>query len=170
MVAKITLASPRRAEHHALASQLADEADAARERLEEARAADEDAYGFVVSAMSLPKGTPEEKAARTEVLQRALVAAAQTPLTSAALAVSVLWLADRALALNNPALASDLGCAAEFAAAGIAAAAYNVRVNHAYIHDAAAVSSQTERLIELEAEGPIVLDRVRVGVSVALAR
>ena len=35
------------------------------------------------------------------------------------------------------ALASDVGCAAELASAALAACAYNVRVNHRYMHDEA---------------------------------
>ncbi len=170
MVARITLGNPRRAERHDLAQALIAEADELRGRLETARVADEAAYGAVVAAGALPKATPEEKAARTERLQTALASAAQAPLETAQLALNVLWLADRGLGLDNAHLASDLGCAAEFAAAGLYAAAYNVRANHAYLRDEQTLTTQAERLRELDAEGQIVLDRVRVGVSVALAR
>ena len=170
MVARITLGNPKRADRHELAAALVSEGDALRERLEAARGADEAAYGAVVAAGALPKATPEDKAARTERVQTALGAAAEAPLETARLALAVLWLADRALGLGNPHLVSDLGCAAEFAAAGLLAAAYNVRANHAYLRDQDLLRTQEATLSELAAEGQIVLDRVRVGVSVVLGR
>ncbi len=163
-------ANPKRADRHELAAALVSEGDALRERLEAARGADEAAYGAVVAAGALPKATPEDKAARTERVQTALGAAAEAPLETARLALAVLWLADRALGLGNPHLVSDLGCAAEFAAAGLLAAAYNVRANHAYLRDREVLRTQEATLSELAAEGQIVLDRVRVGVSVVLGR
>ena len=169
MVARITLANPKRQDRHEEAAGIVSEGDALREQLEAARVADEAAYGAVVAAGTLAKGTPEEKAARTERLQTALAAAAEAPLETARLALNVLWLADRGLELHNVHLASDLGCAAEFASAGLLAAAYNVRANHTYLHDREVLRAQEERLTELAAEGQIVLDRVRVGVSVAQA-
>ncbi len=169
MVARITLGSPKRQDRHEQAAAIVSEGDALREQLEAARVADEAAYGAFVAAGTLPKGTPEEKAARTARMQAALAAAAEAPLETARLALNVLWLADRGLELRNTHLASDLGCAAELASAGLLAAAYNVRANHAYLRDPDLLHAQQERLTELAAEGQIVLDRVRVGVSVALA-
>ena len=82
------------------------------------------------------------KAARTAAVQAALAGAAAAPLETAAIAKRVAQLAERALALENPHLASDLGCAAEFAASALAAAAWNVRVNHAFMKDRATIERQ----------------------------
>lgn len=50
---------------------------------------------------------------------------------------------------------SDVPCAAVFARAGFAAAAYNVRANQAYLKDAVLIAAQEAQLSELkqQAEG-----------------
>jgi formiminotetrahydrofolate cyclodeaminase len=152
MVARITLTNPRHGARHDDARRLADEADTLRLALQAARTADEAAYGEVVRAGELAKSTPEEKAVRTSALQAALRHASAEPLRAAALAVRVLRLTERARALENRNLASDLGCAAEFAAAAVAAAGLNVRVNHAYIKDPDYVRVQEAELHHIERE------------------
>jgi hypothetical protein len=83
----------------------------------------------VVAAQALPRSTEAEKAERAARLEAALLAASDAPLETARHALEVLRESRRALALGNRHLASDLGCAAELAAAALAAAAYNVRAN-----------------------------------------
>lgn len=161
MVSRITLQSARLAERHDLASRLAEASDTLGTKLVADRAADEAAFAGVMAAMALPKQTPDEKAARTARLQRALAAAAEAPLETARDAIAVLRLADGALGLHNENLNSDVGCAAEFASAALLAAAYNVRVNHVYMKDAAVVAAQAGALDALEAEGTALLERVR---------
>jgi len=134
------------------ADALASEADALREHFLTARTADERAYGQVVAAMALPRGTVEEKIARTTALQTALAGAAAAPLHAADLAVKTLALAERARALENANLISDVHGAASFARAAVEASAANVRINHAYLKDAATLQSQAAALEKLEAE------------------
>jgi formiminotetrahydrofolate cyclodeaminase len=164
MVARITLANEKYAEKRSLAARLVAEADLRRSELLAARRADEAAYERVVAAQALPRATPEEKTARTEALQAALAGAAAAPLGSAHLALAVLQLASDAVQLENVHLASDVGCAAEFGAAGLAAAAYNVRVNHAYLRDAALVTRQGEELERLEQRAAELLPEVRAAL------
>jgi formiminotetrahydrofolate cyclodeaminase len=58
-------------------------------------------------------------------------------------------------------LASDIGCAAEFAAAAVAACAYNVRVNHRAMRDSALVATQAVEMERYERESATLLRRVR---------
>jgi formiminotetrahydrofolate cyclodeaminase len=168
MVARITLENARLEAKHEAARSVAAEADALRAALLAARKADEVAYAEVVAAMAMPKGSPDEKATRTAALQAALRGAAAEPLRCAVLSVATLSLAERALALENANLASDLGCAAEFATAALAAAALNVRVNHAFIRDADYVRAQEAELRRLEREAQPLLENVRFAVTQAL--
>lgn len=136
-------------------------ADNLRRELNEARRHDEEAYAAVVSAQALPKRDEAESAARRRALDAALDAASRAPLHAAKLALEVLALADRLLDVRMGALASDVGCAAELASAAVAACAYNVRINHRYMRDQAAIRDQTERLVRYEGEALGILVRVR---------
>lgn len=140
---------------------LALRADALRAELLAAQARDEAAYGAVVDAQALPKADDGQKRLRTEALQFALAAAAQEPLRTAALCLGVLELAAEAAAAAGPGLVSDAGCAAEFAAAAVTACAYNVRVNHRYMNDGAAIAKDEDALRTCEREASALLAEVR---------
>jgi len=170
MVARITRDNAAYASRHAIADNVIAKADTVRAKAMAARERDEAAYGAVVIAMALPKATPDDKTARTAALQTALTGAAAAPLETAGIAKLVADLADRALALENPHLASDLGCAAEFASSALAAAAWNVRVNHKYMKDRDAIERQERELARYERETALLVKRVRFEVARALAR
>jgi formiminotetrahydrofolate cyclodeaminase len=150
MVARIVLGNPKYADKHEAAHAIVEQADALRALLLAGREVDEAAYGNVVAATVLPRDTAEEKAAREAALQNALRRAASVPLEAASLSVDVLKLAERCSQLGNKHLMSDVQCAAVFARAGFAAAAYNVRANHAYLKDAALVAAQEAQLGEMK--------------------
>jgi formiminotetrahydrofolate cyclodeaminase len=145
-------------------------ADELRGELAAARVRDEAAYAAVVAAQALPKRDETERAARRRAIEAALHIAAEEPLLAAGLALEVLRLAGELLETDSRALASDIGCAAEFAHAALAGCAYNVRVNHRYMHDEDAIRAQAERLAAYESEAPGILERVRDAVRKALAR
>jgi formiminotetrahydrofolate cyclodeaminase len=169
MVARITGENPKHAERHALAEHLMLAADERRSDLLAARARDERAYEAVVSATALPRATDEEKAARSAALQHALGSAAAAPLYAASLALETLHLAASALGLRNAHLVSDIGCAAEFAFASLAASAYNVRINHKFMKDRAAIETQETALRGFERAGAELLERVRAETARSLA-
>lgn len=170
MVARICAQNPKFAGQREFAHGLTARADALRGELLNARTRDEVAFEHVVSAMGLPKATPEQQQARRDALEAALNKAAAEPLKSARSALDVLRLAIVALELRNANLVSDVGCAAEFAHAALAACAYNVRINHRYMHDRAAIDAQRIELERYEREGAALLDAARRGVRNLLAR
>jgi formiminotetrahydrofolate cyclodeaminase len=161
MVARITEANPKFAARASEAAALARHADELRATLLRARGDDESAFAAVVAAQALPRTSDDAKAARTAALQRALAGASEAPLQTARIALDVLRAGRAALELENRNLGSDAGCAAEFAAAALAAAAYNVRANHPYMQDAAQVARQDAELTAIGAEGDGLLAAVR---------
>lgn len=165
MVARICTANPKYAAQAATAREIVARSDALRLMLIEARERDELAFGDVVDAQRLPKTTPHEEAARRQALEAALAAAAQAPLDAAASAVEILRLTQSVLTIPNRNLAGDAGCAGEFAAAAVAACAYNVRINHRYMRDAATVTQQSERLEASEREAQTLLADIRTAAS-----
>ncbi|MBC5811062.1 MAG: cyclodeaminase/cyclohydrolase family protein [Candidatus Eremiobacteraeota bacterium] len=167
MVARLTALNPKFDAKAADANALTAEADRLRADLEKARAADEAAFEAVVAAQKLPKTTDEEKTERTAHVQRALTAACKAPLAAAHLALQTLELSERACALSNTHLMSDLGCAAEFAAASLHGSAYNVRANHSWLHDREMIAATEASLRALEAALPGPLERVRRATAAA---
>ena len=164
MVARICIEGKAYAPWRDWFAERIESADRLRAALDDARQRDEEAYAAVVAAMALPKATPEQARERTERLQVALAHAASEPLRAAELALRTLEEARLLLEHPNPHLLSDVGCAGEFAAAGLAAAAYNVRVNHHYLRDELLVARQRAALerLELRARDGIVALRAEI--------
>jgi formiminotetrahydrofolate cyclodeaminase len=160
MVARITAQSPRLAAVRADAEAVATAAETLRERFAAARPVDEAAYGGVVQASALPKRSDEEQAARTASLQRALAGAAEAPLLVAGMCAEGIALAERAGALGNTHLISDVECALHFFRAALAASVANVRINHRFMKDAEVVRSPDERLVAIVSIAHETLDRL----------
>jgi methenyltetrahydrofolate cyclohydrolase len=101
--------------------------------------AEEDAAAFtaVTQAYGLPKGTPDEAAARSEAIAQALVAAAHVPAIVIAVAEQVLGLAEQLLPIGNRNVISDVAAAAEAARAAATTARVNVEINLGGIKDPA---------------------------------
>ncbi len=148
--------------------QLAREADELRAKLIEARFRDETAFRAVVAAQALPKGSDSERAARRSALETALNGAAEAPLHAASLALEVLELSERVFEASTAALVSDAGCAAEFANAAVLACGYNVRINHRYMKDTAAIARQADALKAIEERAMKTLARLRERLAAAL--
>jgi methenyltetrahydrofolate cyclohydrolase len=170
MVGRITARSSKFAAFASTAEELVRRADVLRKGLGEARERDERAFTAVVEAQALPKGDDSQRAARTEALQHALAEAADAPLHCAALAGDVIELAHAIAAAGNTGLASDVGCAAEFGAAAVAACAYNVRVNHLYMRDETAIDRQSSALAVIERDALARAAAVRELVIAPLER
>lgn len=107
---------------------------------------DSAAYARVAEAMKLPKSTDEEKRARKERLQSALLAASRVPLEVAKTGRRLLDSCERGVATASPTTVSDMGVAAIMGEAAIRGAALNVIINLASVHDAAQVKALSDDL------------------------
>jgi formiminotetrahydrofolate cyclodeaminase len=103
---------------------------------------DEDsaAYDLVVGAFRMPKGTDEEKAARTAGIQRALTAATEAPLNVMRRCAEALALAPVVGALGNQNASSDVAIARGLLSAGLTGARENVEINLGSLKDEAYVA------------------------------
>jgi methenyltetrahydrofolate cyclohydrolase len=160
MVARITATSERHTAVRPDALAIVEAADALRERFEAARPLDEAAYGRVVEAQALSKDDEQRKRARAAALQQALIGAAEAPLAVTGLCAEGIALAERAEALGNAHLMSDVECALHFFRAALAASVANVRINHRYIKDQTVVHAQEERLAAIAVDARRTLDRL----------
>jgi len=90
---------------------------------------DTDAYNAVTAAYRLPKGTDDEKAARSAAIAKAMRQATEVPLETCECASQVLRASAQALAHGNPNAASDVRTAMALCRAALDAGAENVRAN-----------------------------------------
>ena len=100
---------------------------------------DSAAYDLVVGAFRMPKGTDEEKAARTAGIQRALTAATEAPLNVMRRCAEALALASVVDALGNQNASIDVAVARGLLSAGLSGARENVEINLASLKDEAYV-------------------------------
>jgi glutamate formiminotransferase/formiminotetrahydrofolate cyclodeaminase len=98
---------------------------------------DEDTAAFnkIIAAFRLPKGTDEEKAARSEAIQAATRYAIETPLRTMELAIAVFDLAEAMVKEGNPNSVTDAGVGALCARAAVHGAWMNVKINVADLKD-----------------------------------
>src|SRR5438876_7448157 len=117
-------------------------------RAEFIRLVDDDsaAYAQVSAAMKLPKTNDDEKRARTERIQSALLAASRVPLEVAKTSRRLLDACERGIARATPATASDIGVGALMAEAALRGASLNVMINLASVKDPAQVKALSEDL------------------------
>ena len=107
---------------------------------------DSSAYARVAAALKLPRKSDEEKNARQERLQAALLAASRVPLEVAETARRLLNACERAVASATPMTASDIGVGALMAETALRGAALNVMINLASVKDPAQVKALSEHL------------------------
>ena len=95
------------------------------------RAVDEDtdAFNAIMAAFGLPKGTPEEKAARKAAIELATKGAIEVPLQVMRLSLDGFILIRQMVDTGNPNSITDAGVGALCARAAVLGAALNVKVN-----------------------------------------
>lgn len=94
---------------------------------------DEDTAAFnkIMAVFSMPKSTPEEKAARAEALETATLYATEVPLRTMEASYDVFDYAEAMARKGNPASVSDAAVGALAARAAVVGALLNVRINAA---------------------------------------
>ena len=148
MVAGLSLAKSgaQGGEHSAMQQAALERARSVRVELLQLADDDAVAYGAFMEALKLPKGSDDERAARTFAISAAAQRAAEVPLATLRATVAVAEAARSIMDKSLLAAASDLEVAARFARAAGESAAENVEANLPYIDDPqtrAEIASQT---------------------------
>ncbi len=107
------------------------------------------AFNAFSDAMSLPKETPEEKAARSAAMQDALALCIESPLHMMDLSLKAVKLAESMLGKTNANAASDLGVAALMLSTAVQGAWLNVLINLGSLKDEEKARSYRTRGEEL---------------------
>jgi formiminotetrahydrofolate cyclodeaminase len=160
MVCNLTAGREKFAEFEPEVVQIRAVAERMRGRLTEAVQADADAYGAVMDALALPRGSDREKARRADARQRALHDAARVPIEIAEACVVVIRLCDRAAGTTNPNLASDITVAALLAGGALESAIANVQINLPLLKDEAFTAQLRARVGAARAVRDALLDHV----------
>lgn len=129
---------------------LREKAAALQEKFLDVMDRDTDAFMVVSAAFAMPKGSDEEKAARSAAIQQGLVGCTQTPFEMMRLAAETIGLTETMLGHFNESAASDLGVAALSLRAAVQSAWLNVLINIGSLKDKALAEdfrSEGERLM-----------------------
>lgn len=169
MVASLTAESPKHQDVAARAEAIGKKARALMEAL--LRSVDEDVTAFdeVSAAYRLPKSSDAEKAARTDAIQRALLAATEPPMRVIDASVEACRLAAELVDFGNRNAISDVGCAALFAGAAAQGASLNVGINTKSLKDRAAADAYAERTRAALAQVDLLTEVILGKVSASIA-
>ncbi len=151
MVARLSIGRKKYADVEEEMKVVLDEAEELRAKL--TAAVEEDAASFtaIMQAFKLPKGTDEEKAARSQAIQDATLYASEVPLATAKGAVRVMELALKVASVGNSNAITDGASGAAMARAALTSAGYNVRINLGSLKNKAKAEALLEELKVLEA-------------------
>ncbi len=152
MVGRLTLGRKKYSSVQAEMETLVAEAEQLRATLAARIVQDAEAYNYVIAAYRLPKKKDEERAARQAAIQKAMVHAAEVPLSTAQDAIAALELACTAARLGNVNTLTDAGTAAHVARAAFEGAALNVRINADQITDQEQASAWLTELEQLRGQ------------------
>jgi len=146
MVGNLTVGKKRYASVEEDVKALLGRSESLRRQLAGLLESDTQVYGSLSKAYKLPRGTEEQKTARTAAIQAALKEAEAVPMQIAEACVEVLDLCAPMAEKGSRLAVSDAGVAALLAEAGLRSAALNVLINLAYIKDEDFVRQEQAKL------------------------
>ena len=149
MVCSLTLDKKRPPELENEIGELLLQAQAARQRLTLMIDGDVKAYGAVMSAYALPRGSEAERTQRSEAIQRALAAATLAPLECARACGEVMDLSRIAAEKGNVNAAGEAALATLAAHAALRGAALNVYINTGSMRDRSFVDGTLAELNDI---------------------
>lgn len=168
MVCNFTVGKKKYADVEAEVSQILSEADALRGELLDLMVEDTQVYGQVSTAYGMPRGTDEEKVARTEAIQGALKAAMGAPLKAAICCHKIMKLNEPLVEKGNKNLISDVGVAILLAESAMRSAIMNVEINLSFIKDEELCKETREKLRPLLAEAVELRSKIYKEVNEAI--
>lgn len=161
MVARLTIGKMKYAEVEEEMRTIEARAESLQIELNQAVTEDARAFQAVMEAFRLPKDKPDEKAARSDQIQKATLRAAQVPLEVAIKSVELLEFALIMVQKGNLNAISDAGSAAELAGAALRGAALNVRINTPGLNDRKIASELIDKIGNLEKQANELQEQIR---------
>jgi formiminotetrahydrofolate cyclodeaminase len=121
---------------------------------------DSDVFTSVMEAGKLPKDTPGQKAARAEVLEKAMRKATETPLRIARASAATMEFLQVLLKVGNPNARCDAAVGVLMAFASLKGAQYNVLANTRRVKDKAFAEHCRTEVSSLAQKGQSILHQV----------
>ena len=124
---------------------------------------DTNAFNKIMNAFGLPKGTDEEKAARTKAIEEATLYAIEVPFKVMQLCYESMEVVKAMAEHGNPNSVTDAGVGALAARSGVMGAFLNVKINAAGLKDKTVTQSYIDRGNEIVAK-TIEMERVILSI------
>ena len=137
MVCDLTLGKEKYAEYQDVCGEAKDKASDLYSKLVASIDKDTEAFNLVSAAFKMPKGTDEEKAARSKAIADGTLVATEVPFETMMLCAEGLKVTEMIIGKSNPNAASDLGVAALNLLSGVKGAWLNVLINLPGVKDEA---------------------------------
>lgn len=128
---------------------ISSECDKLADKLQQGAVNDTLAYCMIVDAFKLPKGTDEEKAARSAAVQAAATKVAEVPRDNARMNARVHELGAMLKGNSNPACLSDLTSALYLSEGGVKDCVLNIQANLGLIKNEATQAALKEDMLDL---------------------
>lgn len=138
------------------------------EELTEFMDKDAEAFEPLSKAYGLPKNTEEEIAARTEIMEKALVVASQAPLDLMEKIVEALEIISRLAEIGSRLAISDAGVGAQMCKAALNGASLNVFINTKLMKDRAVAEEMNAKADALLEKGNKMADEAYAKVVEAI--
>jgi formiminotetrahydrofolate cyclodeaminase len=165
MVCELTLGREAYRQHEDSVQSVRKRAETLRRDLIALVDRDAEAYEGVLRAIRMPKGTPEEKAARQDALVQANLFATETPMAIADACAALMALALELAPRGNPNALSDVGTAALLAYSGLRGGVLNVRINLKGLGEEEHAAKARPRVRDLEVAAEQLREEALTAVS-----
>jgi glutamate formiminotransferase / formiminotetrahydrofolate cyclodeaminase len=136
-----------------------------RKQMTQAVARDATGFTAVMTAMKLPKDTPDQQALRLAAIERATLVAAEIPLETAQNAIRVMELANEVASSGNLNAISDAASGSALARAALTGASLNVRINVHSLQDPRQGQGFVDRVTQLESRAGSLEEQLRQTLS-----
>lgn len=160
MVSRLTQGKKKYAEFAPLMEALIPQADELAQKLIVSIDKDTEAFNLVSAAFQMPKGTDEEKAARSQKIAEGMLVSTKVPFETMELTLQVLKLAQQLPGKFNTNAASDLGVAALNLSAAVRGAWLNVLINLGSLKDAELAADYRARGQQIVQEAQQIADGI----------
>lgn len=145
MVANLSSHKPGWDEKWAYFSDWAEKGQLVKDQLLALVDEDTNAFNVIMNAFGMPKGTPEEKAARSQAIQDATKYATEVPMRTIETSFKVFEICEAMINKGNPNSVSDAGVGVLCARAAIHGAYLNVKINASSLQDKEYASMMIEK-------------------------
>lgn len=160
MVANLTTGKKKYAQYQQQIEEVLEAAKKLTKELTEFMDKDAEAFEPLSKAYGLPKGTPKELAVREEIMEKALVAASETPLALMEKILEAMKLLDRLSVIGSRLAISDVGVGIQMAKAALNGASLNVFINTKLMKNTVVANSLNMRADGLLTMGNKLADSV----------